>query len=160
MKDALLKSTAVPLKQRNYIISVFSQPVQRNENLLLHLTKYTQYFLRIVKAHNTLLSCLFFRHFASRDLASSKSIIEKYQQWHLHCCTTWWKITGCDRCSFLTVLLPTSPNLRQTQRYHLTSQFPIRFSKNILIIFVLRKAQNFSISISISISSISISIWD
>lgn len=50
----------MPLKQRNGIISVFSPSVQRNENILLHLTKYTQYTLKIVQTHNIIFSCPFF----------------------------------------------------------------------------------------------------
>lgn len=57
MTKVLLKSTAVPLKQQNYIISVFSHSFQRNENILLHLTKYAQYPLRTEKAQKMLLSC-------------------------------------------------------------------------------------------------------
>lgn len=88
MKNALLNSTALSLKQGVDSVREFSDLLLWNNNLLLHLTKYIKYTFRTVKTLN-MLSCLFyfFKHCASRDLSSSKSITAKHQQWHLHYCT-------------------------------------------------------------------------
>lgn len=58
-EERSFKNQAVPLKQILYCQCIFSPSTEEWETLL-HLTKYTQYPLRIVKSYTMFLSCLFF----------------------------------------------------------------------------------------------------